>query len=200
MSPKELRSRWTDADAERARETLLAVTRKDHFTPIPDGAFDWRPRHEGRVDLRGLYVDRFILFKRLEALAFDYGEGLGGWDIWAEVVGCSFDGVPINLLQGRFERCSFHRANLSRGSLVGEFIDCDFSRANLSHVKSGATFRRCRFDGANLRQAHIGGIFESCSFDGARFGFGSLYRSEFIDTSLDGVDLKDTIMDKVTFR
>ena len=204
MTPDELRSRWNEAETQTVLDILTAKTPKYVFTPVRlDDCPGLGLLPDGRWDLRGLRVPHGLSKKALAGVSFDHGDwgrgGGGGLSVQAS--NCSFEALELNSVWGRYENCNFRRIRMSRGWFGEvEFIDCDFSRANLSHVGGGGRFTRCRFDGANFRGAHTGGIFDSCTLTGARFGFGSLGRSRFIDTSLDDVDLKDTIMKGVTFE
>ncbi|MCP4871459.1 MAG: pentapeptide repeat-containing protein [Proteobacteria bacterium] len=203
-----LKDRWLPADVERLI-SQLSTPKGASGRSLPDwGGF---PTIDQHVDLRGIPMPNTFRLKHLSGLDLSGAQ-------WAEAnrifpaencgdminvraVDCRFDRGRFNAIYDYFERCSFARATFAGGRLRGQFIDCDFSRANLSHTHGGATYVRCNFAGASFKGAHWkGSTFKDCTFTGARFGFGSFVGSKFIRTSLDDVDLKDTLMDKVTFE
>ncbi|MEZ5387640.1 MAG: pentapeptide repeat-containing protein [Prosthecobacter sp.] len=114
--------------------------------------------------------------------------------IYCTLTRCNFEQARISTnLGSAFEDCSFRGANLTESVLRGRFVRCDFTEANLSRTRaSEVTFEDCVFREAAFTKVTYHWIkFVRCRFEDCKFRKGEIGSSTFEDCEWIGNDVAD---------
>lgn len=191
---KELQTRWELEGAEYALETLL----RGHPSS-PYGT------HDGRVDLRGLAVERpervrinddlariakIFKFEKKVIRSVDLSYAtLPEWRIHGSAFeDCMFDAaklVSFRTYSAAFKMCSFRNADLREASLG----------APVKEGAQGGVYSLCDFSGADLRNISTeDGTFSQCLFVGSRW-----HGTQTLTTVFEKCDFRDAEISEVFF-
>lgn len=192
---KELQERWDEESAAFALSSLLKGEPTSPYAP-----------HDGRVDLRGLVVEKSKrvpvndkLSRITQLRQFDH-VGVDDVDLSFSILN------DVRVMGSRFENCLFDNAKLpGYRAWSAVFKRCSFKSASLRDTllgaaeqeggKPGSLYEDCDFSGADLRKVSTEqGRFVRCVFVGSRWHF-----TQTLSAVFEKCDFRDAEVNEVRF-